>query len=444
MEEFIKTITEQIRYEKVRNHVARELSDHISDQAQAYEASGESHEKALERAVREMGDPVEIGVALDRIHRPRTDWRMLVMAFAFSILGLIIMCTVGGLSEYYSVGKQCFFTVLGFGVMMGIYFLDYSFIGKYGIAVYLAWTAVFILYSLTGQRIHGRVPALSIAAYLYAPIFAGVLYRFRGKGCAAVCKSLALLLLTVTLVGKCAENVPATVNLYLICSVLLVFALWDGWFRVSRKWTFVLLFVMLIAIPALMTGYILCFGAGYQAMRLRAFLNPQAYAAGAGYLYNIIQEILANVRWVGGMPVDEASVSSVIMHENVFLPLHLAVRYGLLTGFVPMLAFALFIVRAAHITVRQQNRLGRMVAAACVLVFFVNCIEGLFLNVGLYPISSITLPFLSHGGAATLTYAVLIGFLLSVCRHEKLVSDSPSQKEWGWRLSVKPERHVNE
>lgn len=73
MEEFLKILTEQMRCVKARDGVARELADHIQDQAQAYEESGVEHDQAIEMAVHEMGDPVEIGVALDRIHRPQID-----------------------------------------------------------------------------------------------------------------------------------------------------------------------------------------------------------------------------------------------------------------------------------------------------------------------------------------------------------------------------------
>ena len=66
MEEFIRILTEQMRCAKARDGVARELSAHISDQAEAFEQAGMEHDKAVAKAVREMGDPVEIGAAYDR------------------------------------------------------------------------------------------------------------------------------------------------------------------------------------------------------------------------------------------------------------------------------------------------------------------------------------------------------------------------------------------
>ena len=44
MEEFIKTLTEQMRCVKARDGVARELADHITDQAEMYEREGMKHD----------------------------------------------------------------------------------------------------------------------------------------------------------------------------------------------------------------------------------------------------------------------------------------------------------------------------------------------------------------------------------------------------------------
>lgn len=107
-ESFIRNVTEQIRCVRARDAIARELSDHISDQAEVYEAMGESHEDAVNRAVREMGDPVEVGVELDRVHRPQVDYKLIGMAFLFHIAGFFLIWKMSDLSlnpQY--IAKQC-------------------------------------------------------------------------------------------------------------------------------------------------------------------------------------------------------------------------------------------------------------------------------------------------------------------------------------------------
>ena len=79
LESYLNTVTEQIRFQKARSLVSDELRAHILDQAEAYEAEGMFEEEAMEKAVRDMGDPVETGVALDRIHRPQMSAELLIL-----------------------------------------------------------------------------------------------------------------------------------------------------------------------------------------------------------------------------------------------------------------------------------------------------------------------------------------------------------------------------
>ena len=89
MDEYLRTVTEQVRCSRMHDSIAEELKDHILDQAEAFEEEGTDHEQALELAVREMGDPVETGVALDRIHRPHMSVKMLVLVSLISVLSLV-------------------------------------------------------------------------------------------------------------------------------------------------------------------------------------------------------------------------------------------------------------------------------------------------------------------------------------------------------------------
>ena len=72
--EYLETVGGQIRWRRARRVLLRELSDHIADQAAAFEAEGRSPEEALAGAVAEMGEPEAVGRELDRLHRPRNRW----------------------------------------------------------------------------------------------------------------------------------------------------------------------------------------------------------------------------------------------------------------------------------------------------------------------------------------------------------------------------------
>ena len=95
MHEYLEILKAQIRYVKVRDSVAKEVEDHIKDQAMAYRQSGMTESEATAEAVRQMGDPVAAGVELDRIHRPAMDWKLVAFVAVLSIIGLLVQYAFG-------------------------------------------------------------------------------------------------------------------------------------------------------------------------------------------------------------------------------------------------------------------------------------------------------------------------------------------------------------
>ena len=88
-EEYIKTLTDQIRCKMVRPEVARELGDHIEDQTRAFMSEGMSRQEAESAAVKDMGNPVDAGVELDKVHRPTMPWGMISLIIVLSVLSCI-------------------------------------------------------------------------------------------------------------------------------------------------------------------------------------------------------------------------------------------------------------------------------------------------------------------------------------------------------------------
>lgn len=53
-----------------------------------------SYEEAEKNAVTDMGDPVEVGISLDRIHKPKIAWKLLVIVGILSLLGILIQQSI--------------------------------------------------------------------------------------------------------------------------------------------------------------------------------------------------------------------------------------------------------------------------------------------------------------------------------------------------------------
>ena len=134
MEEYLDELKGQIRDKYAKEFVTDEVRAHIEDQSEAYEEDGLSHEDAVSKAVDEMGDPVSVGVDLDRIHRPHMEWRFLLYVFFIATLNLGVQYIVnrnmpaetgaGILEDLFRV--SILQTVIGFVSMLGVYRLDYT------------------------------------------------------------------------------------------------------------------------------------------------------------------------------------------------------------------------------------------------------------------------------------------------------------------------------
>ncbi|MCF2665287.1 hypothetical protein JQM66_12095 [Oscillibacter valericigenes] len=104
MREFYKwrdDVVEQIRFRPDRAAVAEELTAHYEDHVKDLERLGYEHELADQRALGDMGDPVEIGKAMDRVHQPWLGWLWLVSK-ALAVLSLIAVLLYGG-SNYITI-----------------------------------------------------------------------------------------------------------------------------------------------------------------------------------------------------------------------------------------------------------------------------------------------------------------------------------------------------
>jgi len=179
----------------------------------------------------------------------------------------------------------------------------------------------------------------------------------------------------------------------------------------------------------------------FRVMRLKAFFQRKQYEGGAGYIYNVIDDILRNAKFVGtGNSKYGEGMDFAMAMDNGFTPLMSIYTYGIIVGILLLILLAALVLRAVKIVYNQKNQLGFLVSMACMMVILLNCLEGLLINVGWFPATSTLIPFLVYGGSGTLVYAVLIGLLLGVHRYEKVYMEETYIGQPRWRVNLKIEK----
>ena len=87
---YLQEVTDQIRNRRGKRLAEEELCGHIEDQTEAYIRDGMTPEAAEAEAVRQMGDPVSVGLELDHLYRPKPDWKLMALTVVLLLLGLLV------------------------------------------------------------------------------------------------------------------------------------------------------------------------------------------------------------------------------------------------------------------------------------------------------------------------------------------------------------------
>lgn len=274
--DYLELMTGQIRCRKMCPVIAREVEDHIEDQKQAFMAEGMTEEEAEKAAVEEMGDPVEVGVEMDQIHRPKMPWKAILVIALMEILSGIFAAFFLKQSESYGYVagiRQIFRIAMAFPVMILVCYMDYSWIGKHarlfagGYLLFMVLMRHFFVLQINGAArwigVGGFSVSLSLMSWLFLPLYGAVLYRYRGEGYGAVLKAVVWMLPIVGFLITCPDSVMAgTVGLS--CIFMLMLALEKGWYQVAVRKVMAGLGILTVGIPAGILAYFFFFGAEYQ------------------------------------------------------------------------------------------------------------------------------------------------------------------------------------
>ena len=444
-EEYLDTLTSQIRYRKARESVRREIEQHLDEQIGEYLMEGMEPEEAEKEAVKQMGDPVETGISLDRIHRPRMPWGMLLWIGILSILGLgIYMALQTRISDqtlsWRTILGYLAILAMGLAAMTGICFADYSRIGRYAreITVVL-WILLYGGLWMRGIQINGAKRWIDlgvtidagVAAWLFVPLYAGVLYRCRGQGYKALIKAAAWMAPTLWLLLT-MSNASSLLVVFLAFSVILSAAVWKGWFQIRRKTVLAVWWGGVLLAPAALLAFTGM--ESYRGQRLLALLNLGGY--GPGYEAEMTRRLLADARLVGNGGEESALLSVPNLNEKT-LTFGIAC-YGILAATALLAAIVFLVFRFLKISLRQKNQLGMLMGIGICSLFFWEILFYVCSNTGFWGVElgGVCCPFLTFGGTQILVTCLLFGLLLSICRYQNVAGDE-RKKQAG--LLPKPE-----
>lgn len=438
---YMELLKGQIRCKRAIPMIEEEVEGHIDEQKLDFMAEGMSEKEAEEAAVREMGDPVEVGMQLDRIHRPKMEYRLLGFVIGLSVLGLCLQIFVVKLAEIYNTSDSVacqlrndyFFrhTLLWMGlgimIMLAICFLDYTFLGKH---VLWIWGAVILGMSgyrmVFGVLVNGAYLRGNLFSGLLVPVYAGVVYHYRGKGNQGVWKSIAIFV-----ISACAVTLLLGSSVYwmLFCfigEILLVTTAVKGWFGTDKKRQLVKILGITVGIPIVLIILIKVSGgtvlADYQKERLTAYLSASETDGYRNHIDTMLTEAAKGGE--AGIMQDEVAADSDMWLTDVRNNFMCLFIVRMMDNWKAAAIFGVMILFLAWLFVlvhKQKNYLGYVVELACALMILFESVIYIACNFGYFPVFSVSMPFLSYGGINMMITYIYMGLFLSVSRNQNIV-----------------------
>ena len=425
MEEYMEKLISQIRCKKARPYIEREIKNHIEEQIAFNKSKGMSDEEAEKNAVMDMGDPIEVGISMDKIHKPQLSLRLLAVVGILSVFGIMVQYSIFQVMKLQPQGQGTYgqdlagfvtSIILGLTIMCGIYYIDYTIIAKYskiiGLLIILAGITFCGPYYFLGfRRLRFSVSALMM---LYVPIYGGILYKYRDGGKKAFFKAILWMIVPIVITFRMPNFVVAGI-LLIGMLVLLTASLIKGWFQMSVKRTIVCLWAGFMVLPMVMlfVMYSCHLLADYQVARIRSFF----LASGDGfYMTSMLRTLCENIPWIGNSGKDVVGRLPEFNTDYIFS--YILNSYGSIAGMVVIAMLAVLVMVIFGASIKQKNELGMMMGFGCGMIFLLNILINLLCTMGVIPSASAFLPFLSVGKSNIILSYALIGMVMSIYRYK--------------------------
>lgn len=355
------------------------------------------------------------------------DYTLFLTTILLCIYGLVMLYSATLSFETLSYMKsQSIATALGIVAIIILVLLDYQFLGKIYIPIYVACNLILLAVLIFGfgEKQWGARSWLQIGPVVFQPsefVKVGLiisLAKFIDNNKAelnkpfTLLKILAFALLPVFLILRQPDAGTAMVFVFFIAAML---------FIAGVKWKYIgyALLVGVLSLP------ILWFRLDpYQKDRFFNFLDPERDAPNTGYqaLQGKIAIGSGKVFGRGLFQGVQTQFQFIPIKESDFIFAVIAEELGFMGGLGLIFLYFIFLNRFIKIARNSTDLFGSLMVVGMTAVFVFHIFENIAMNIGLMPITGIPLPFISHGGTFQLINLICVGIALSIGIHREALS----------------------
>lgn len=361
------------------------------------------------------------------------DW--LLFSFILPILGagLVTMKSFTENSPFFS--HQLVWILISFIVLFTLSHIDFRFLKRTDVlvSIFLIFSFLLILLFVLGSVANGAQSWFSLGGFSFQP--------------SDMMKLVVILMLAKYFSRRHVEiknfkhifisGIYAFIPFVLVFlqpdfgSAMIIFCIWLGMILVagiSKKHLLAVFLVLTVALTLLWSFVFL----PYQKARIINFLNPMHDIQSTGY--NVYQSTIA----VGsgqffGKGVGFGSQSRLQFlpeYETDFIFAAFAEEWGFVGVVILFILFGLIIWRILHIALLGSSNFEILFGVGFAIYIMSHLVINIGMNIGIMPVTGITLPFMSYGGSHLLTEFTGLGILMGMNRYRRVAHKDDMKNEF--------------
>ena len=155
----------------------------------------------------------------------------------------------------------------------------------------------------------------------------------------------------------------------------------------------------------------------YQKQRIFTFLDPNYASSDQAYHVTQAKLAIGSGQMFGKGLFASGSMSQlgfVPEARNDFIFSVTAEAFGFIGALILIILYTLLIVRLVMLALRAKDDYGTYIIIGLVSMLMFHVVENIGMNLGILPITGISLPLFSYGGSNLMATMVALGFVISV------------------------------
>ena len=350
----------------------------------------------------------------------KLDWILIFSVMLLLGIGLVSLYSMSlsdkGTSSASNFEKQLAFSAIGIAVMLFLAFSSYRYLQSYSTFIFFATIFVLLVVVIWGKTIRGTAGWIGLGSFHFQPVeiakMALIIF---------LASFISQKKLEISETGRViASFVMSAIMIVLVLlqpdfgSAMVLAAIWLGMMvisGISKKFLtlLVLTFIILASI-----GWI--FMADYQKERVATFISPNRDPQGSGY--SVIQSKIAigsgGLLGKGFGHGSQSQLNFLPEKHNDFIFSVISEELGLTGSLIVLFLFSVLFYRIRKIALNAQDNFGYLLASGILIMYFIQFFVNVGMNVGVVPVTGISLPLVSYGGSFLLTCFAGLGFLLNI------------------------------